>query len=611
MPSDSVRLGCWAAFWGDTSQAVDQLLDRADVDYLVADYLSEITMALLARVRQKDPEAGFVPDAIRVLAPRLKEIHERRIRVVTNAGALNPGACARAFREAAAEAGVPLRVAAVEGDDLMGQLADIHAGASRDMFTGEPLPARPMTMNAYLGARPIAAALAAGADVVVTGRAVDSSVVLGPLMHEFGWSDSDYDLLSAGTLAGHIVECGPQCAGGNFTDWDSVPGWDDMGFPIIECFPDGSAVVSKPEGTGGLVSPATISEQILYEIGDPGAYVMPDVVCDWRDVQLEQVGENRVRAWGARGSQPPPTYKVTATHADGYRLMTTAMFAGLDAAAKARRAGQALVSRGERLIAQAGHGPFSETSIEVIGAGDTYGPDRRHDQATEAVVKIGVRHPERAALELFALEYAPMALVAQGMTGFFGGRPRVAPAIAVYHLLVDKGSTPVQVQLDDTTLPVSVAAGDADVRVGTPALPDGIAGGGDGTGTATVAGGDFTVQLRRLAYGRSGDKGNQANIGIIARRPEFVAVIREQMTCERVARFFAQYLTGGVQRWEMPGLHAINFVLDGVLGGKGGTSTLRYDPQGKSFAAMLLEVPIAVPAAWEENGLLHRGSAAA
>jgi hypothetical protein len=595
---ESIRLGCWAAFWGDTSRAVDQILDGSEVDYLVSDYLSEITMALLARARAKDPEAGYVPDAVRVIAPRLRDIHARGIKVVTNAGALNPSACARAFRDAAEQAEVPLRIAAIEGDDVMGMLEQLRADGAADMFTGEPLPERPMTMNAYLGATPIAAALAAGADVVVTGRSVDSSVVLGPLLHEFGWAETDYDLLSAGTLAGHIVECGPQCTGGNFTDWEAVPGWEDMGFPVIECFPDGSAIVGKPDGTGGLVTPATVSEQILYEIGDPSAYVMPDVVCDWREVKLEQVAPNRVRASGARGGPAPSTYKVTATHADGYRVMTTAMFAGLDAAAKARRAGEALIARTERLIARAGHGPLAERSVEVIGAGDTHGPEHRNETATEAVVKIGLRHPEKEALETFALEYAPMALVAQGMTGFFGGRPRVAPSIGVYHLLVDKRSVTVQVRIDDQLTPVQIAPGDPGAAKGSAPLSDGEA--------KPVANAGFSVPLRRLAYARSGDKGNNANIGVIARRPEFAEVIKRQVTSARVAAFFEQYLDGPVLCWELPGLSALNFVLEGALGGRGGTSTLRYDPQGKSFGAMLLEIPITVPAEWDRDGLLSR-----
>jgi hypothetical protein len=597
MRETPVRLGCWAAFWGDTTEAVDQLLDGAELDYLISDYLSEITMALLARARSKDPSAGYVPDAVRVIAPRLNDIHARGIKVVTNAGALNPEACAQAFREAAEQAGVPMRVAAVTGDDLLPQLEQLHAAGAKDMFTGEPLPATPMTINAYLGARPIAAALAAGADIVVTGRSVDSASTLGPLLHEFGWGDEDYDLLSAGTLAGHVVECGPQCTGGNFTDWDTVPGWSDMGFPIAECHPDGTAVITKPAGSGGLVTTATVSEQILYEIGDPGAYVMPDVVCDWRQVRLEQVGEHRVRVSGATGSPPPSTYKVTATYANGYRCMTTAMFSGIDAAGKARRVGEALIARTERRLAKAGHPPLTEQSIEVVGAGDLYGPDHRVDAATEAVVKIGVRHPEKAALELFAVEFAPMALVAQGMTGYFAGRPRVAPSIEVHHLLVEKDSVDVAVVLDGEPTPVPIAPGVRGLAFGTPELAD------DAVATGRNGGGEVTVVLRRLAYARSGDKGDNANIGVIARRPEFADVIAEQVTAERVARYFGHYLTGGVHRWALPGLSALNFVLEGALGGKGGTSTLRYDPQGKSFAAMLLELPIRVPAGWDDRGL--------
>jgi hypothetical protein len=371
-----------------------------------------------------------------------------------------------------------------------------------------------------------------------------------------------------------------------------------MGFPVVECHKDGTAIVSKPANTGGLITPATIAEQIVYEIGDPGAYIMPDVVCDWRGVQLEQVGPNQVRAAGAKGSQPPTTYKATATHRDGYRVMTNAMFSGLDAAGKARRAGEALVARTERMIAKAGFGPLTERSIEVVGAGDTRGPGARDDAATEAVVKVGVRHPDREALEIFALEYAPMALVAQGMTGFFGGRPRVAPAIGVYHLLVEKSSVPITVRIGDEVTPVEIAGGTAEAAINTPELPDGDA------ASASVTSEGFSVPLRRLAYARSGDKGDNANIGVIARRPEFAQVIADQVTTARVREHFAHYVHGPVRRWQMPGLSALNFVLEHALGGRGGTSTLRYDPQGKSFGAMLLEMPIAVPADWDRDGLL-------
>jgi hypothetical protein len=578
-----VTVGCWAAFWGDIRNGPAQLLRNPRLDYLVSDYLAEITMALLARARAKDPEAGFVADAVTALIPHLGEIADRRIKVVTNAGALNPAACARAFEDAVAAAGLKLKVAAVEGDDLLPQGGKVLEEA-RDMFTDEPVPLEIRSMNAYLGARPIAAALDAGADIVVTGRCVDAAVVLGPLQHEFGWSDDDHDLLSAGTLAGHIIECGPQCTGGTFTDWSSVPGWDNIGYPIAECEADGSVVITKAPETGGMVTKGTVGEQILYEIGDPAAYVMPDVVCDWRNIKLEQLEADRVRVSGAAGSPPTGSYKVTAVNQDGYRAMATAMFAGSEAAGRARRTGAALVARAERLLADQGLAPFAENSIEVVGAGDIFRSDSRPDSATEVVLKIGVRHPERAGAETFAGEFVPMGLVGQGMTGVFAGRPRPAPVFRIYHLLVPKSTVNPRFTLDGETTAVPVPSGGASVPTGT-LLEE---------GPEPTREGGVSVPLKRIALGRSGDKGNLANIGLIARRPEFAAVIHEQVTAARVERFFRQYLRPDavVSRWELPGLDAVNIVMSQVLGGVGGTSTLRYDPQGKSFAAMLLTMPV-------------------
>lgn len=583
---ETVRIGCFAAFWGDTRSAVRGLLDDpAGVDYLVADYLAEITIALLARARAKDPAAGFVADFVTTLAPVLAEVAERGIKVVCNAGALNPVAAAAAVRDACEQAGVSLRVAAVEGDDLLSRAGEFTGG--RDMFTGVEVPARPSSLNAYLGARPIEAALAAGADIVVTGRCVDAAVVMGPLMHEFGWKDDEYDLLAAGALVGHLVECGPQVTGGNVTDWESVPGWEDMGYPIAEIRADGTAVITKPEGSGGLVAPLTVGEQLLYEIGDPGAYLLPDVVCDWREVRLEQEGPDRVRVSGARGGQPTDTYKVTATSVEGYRALTTAMFAGAGAAGKARRMAEALIARTERLIAAGGHPPLVESSVEVVGAGEVSGGEP--GPGTEAVVKIGVKHSDKAALEIFSGEFASLALVAQGMTGVFAGRPRVAPAFAVHHLLVAKASVPVRVLLDGRELQVDIARGSSEAGTATPALPE-----------EPAPTGGRRVPLVEIAVARSGDKGNLANVGLLARAPQHEKVLREQVTAQRVAKHLAHLNPGAVRRWAVPGVCGINIVLDDVLGGTGGTSTLRYDPQGKSYAAMLLTMPIELPVAVPE-----------
>jgi hypothetical protein len=606
MTERTVAIGCASGFWGDSAQAAAQLVNSGRIDYLVSDYLAEITMSLLARARAKNPELGYPPDFVETLEPLLPTLAERGIRVVSNAGGIHPRACRQALTQAAAQAGVTLRIAVVEGDDLMPRLDEIAALAPVEMFTGAPLPARLQSCNAYLGARAIAAALDAGADIVLTGRCVDSAVTLGILMHEFGWRDTDHDLLAAGSLAGHVIECGPQCTGGLFTDWADVPGWDDMGYPIVECSADGRFTVTKPSGTGGLVTTATVAEQIVYEIGDPAAYVLPDVVCDFSGVTLTQAGPDRVQVSGARGRAPTPTYKVSATHADGWRVIATMMVAGRDAAAKARRMGHAIVERTRRLNLAAGHADYRETSIEVIGAEDTYGAAaRRAGLAREVILKIGLRHDDRRALDLFGREMTQAGVaMAQGTTGLFGGRPSPSPVVRLFSFLLDKRRVPVRVELDGTVMPVAVAPGQPlqplePFELSTTDAPS------DAPDLREAA----EVPLIALAWGRSGDKGNDANIGIIARRAEFLPVLRRELTNERVGAFFAHYLTGTVRRWELPGFHALNFLLGGILGG-GGIASLRYDPQGKSYAQMLMDLPVRVPASWLSPGGLLEGYAA-
>jgi Acyclic terpene utilisation family protein AtuA len=301
---------------------------------------------------------------------------------------------------------------------------------------------------------------------------------------------------------------------------------------------------------------------------------------------VTDVGPERVLIAGAKGSEPTTTYKATATVTDGFRTTATAMFSGMDAAGRARRCGHAIVKRTERLNAGAGLRPYDEVSVEVIGSGDTHGAAGR-ETATEVVLKVALRHPDKAALDRFSREWASMSLIAQGMTGFFGGRPRVAPVYRVLHLLVDKAKIDVSYVLDSAVaVELSVAGRDRDT--GTPTIPAGPA--------AEPPHNGVSVPLRRLAYGRSGDKGDSVNIGIIAREPRFYDVILSQVTAERVRAYFAHYAPAGARAWERPGLRAVNVLLEGVLGGSGGTSTLRYDSQGKSYAAMLLELPVVVPA---------------
>ncbi|QDZ01608.2 DUF1446 domain-containing protein [Nitratireductor mangrovi] len=586
-----VRIGSSSAAWGDTTLAARQLVEKGKLDYLVGDYLAEVTMALLARARVKAPEGGFVPDWLASVKPVLTDIKRQGIRLVTNSGGMNPGACRDAFLVAAAEAGLDFKVAVVTGDDLSGQAAEIACAAPAEMFSGAPLPERFASVNAYLGATPIAQALSDGADVVITGRVVDSAMVLGPLIHEFGWQVEDYDRLAAGSLAGHVIECGAQATGGLFTDWEEVAGgWHDMGFPIVECAADGSFVVTKPAETGGLVSVGTVAEQIVYEIGDPRAYRLPDVTCDFSEVRLEQLDVDRVLVRNAKGRAPGSDYKVCGTYLDGFRLMTTYMIAGWRAADKGRRTADALIRRTGAIMAARGFSPYREVSVECIGAEDTYGAARRDFEAREVIVKIGLRHDDPKALEIFAREFAhPGVAMAQGLTGVLHGRPKPTPVLRVHSFLWPKARVPVEIEVDGEARRATIADGGASNDLPPDAPPPAPL-----RGARTV-----TVPLRALAWGRSGDKGNHANIGIIARRSEFYPYLCEQVTAERVGGFFAHYLEGEVRRYLLPGFNALNFLLEDVLGG-GGTASLRYDPQAKTYAQMLLDLPVEVPAAWLE-----------
>jgi hypothetical protein len=456
------------------------------------------------------------------------------------------------------------------------------------MFSGVPFPQRIASMNAYLGALPIARALDAGCDVVITGRCVDSAVTLGVMVHEFGWSASDYDRLAQGTLAGHLIECGAQCTGGLFTDWDTVPDWENIGFPVIEASADGSFVVTKHPGTGGLVTVPTVAEQLLYEIGDPRAYLVPDVTCDFTRVRFEQAGPDRVRVSGARGLPPTGTYKVSATFADGFRNIAVLVIGGEQAAAKARRTGETILARTSKMLAQLGLPPYSETRLEVLGAEDMYGAGARPD-AREVVLKLAVKCPAKASLDLFAREFAPAGTsMAQGTTGLGGGRPTPTPVIRLFSFLVPKRDVPIAIDVDGQRSAVEVPC---DGGFEASALPPASV----YDATPLQPGDDWPrVPLIRLAYARSGDKGDKANVGIIARKPEYLPLLSRWLTPERVAAHFAHNRPSRCERFDLPGFGAMNFLLHDVLGG-GGMASLRTDNLAKAYGQVLLSMEVPVP----------------
>lgn len=594
MADKVLRIGGASGFWGDAARATPQLLNTPGLDYIVYDYLAEITMSIMARARAKDPLKGYAADFVSAaMKPNLALLAERGIKVISNAGGVNPDACVQALCAEIAEQGLSLKVACVSGDDLLDNKEVLQAAGVTEMFSGAVFPPleKMLSINAYLGAFPIARALAMGADIVITGRCVDSAVTLGACIHAFGWGRDDLNRLAMGSLAGHILECGPQATGGNFTDWEQVPGIANIGYPIAEISADGSFVCTKPEGTGGVVNVGTVSEQLLYEIGDPQAYMLPDVVCDFSTARIEQVGENRVEVSGATGRPAPDTYKVSATYADEFRGGTYLSFYGIDADRKARALGEAVLEAARNVFNTFGLADFSETSIELLGTESQYGQFSEVSGSREVVMKIAAKHPDSIGIGILLKEAVGLGLATPpGLSGFAGSRPSPSPVVRLFSFTVPKAEVQVSIVLGDDTVACDEIHGEAldtsaIVRPHTP--------------RAAATAGCVEVPLIALAWGRSGDKGNKANVGIIARRAEYLPYICEALTTdavrERFAHFLADTSADSVERFLLPGANALNFLLHDVLGG-GGVASLRNDPQGKGYAQLLLSCPIPVPA---------------
>lgn len=560
-----------AGAWGDSSLSTPQLLEDGRSDYIVYEGLAEITMAILTRAMARDPDQGYARDIVATIASNLPAFRRRGTKVITNAGGINPNAAADIIKEADPS----VTVAVVTGDDLMGQ----------EVLDRAQLSGKPLSANVYLGARPIAAALAAGADVVVTGRVVDSALVLGPLIHEFGWGSTDLDLLASGSLAGHLLECGPQSTGGLLTDWQDTSSWADPGYPIAEVAADGSFVITASEASSALVDVRTVTEQLLYEIGDPTAYQLPDVTCDWARVRVEEVGPNRVSVSGALGHPPPGALKACAQVPDGWRAQSLLFIGGRDAVAKARRAGADLIERGRHMLAGAGLGDFTATDVEVLGAEDTYGPHARGTGSREVILKIGVHHQSREAVAAFVREVPSIGLAGPpGVSGGGSGLPRPAPLLRLECFPVEREALDVRVEIDGMPIEFEDRPPAPSTREARP-----------GPEVDDHDGPTVSVPLIAIAHGRSGDKGADVNIGIRARHADFWPVLLRELTADRVMSHLSHLGATSVTRYELPGIQAVNFLLEEGLGA-GGTASLRFDPQGKAVAQQLLDLDVDIPA---------------
>ena len=483
------------------------------------------------------------------------------------------------------------RIGVVEGDNLSADLSAFIGPDTCDMFDGSPISAkvdradRVNSLVAYTGAFPIAAALAAGADIVITGRAVDSAMALGPLIHEFGWGPDDFDLLAAGTLAGHLLECSAQITGGTFTDWRDVPDWAGIGMPIGECSADGKLVITKPDGTGGLVSVGTVSEQLLYEVSDPQRYLVADVICDFTAVRLAQIGPDRVAVTGARGLGRTASYKASLTFDAGWRATALIPIIGLEAAAKAQRVGEELLRRADAMLRQSQLPPLARTRCDVIG-GDGDGLN-----VATALCRIVADHPDREGAQLLMREQASaISHMSVGITLGLGAAVR--PVQWISGFLIPKSSVSLRVTLDGDPVPCIVETDAKAHRTDAPApaLPP-------PPGDADA---DHAVPLVRLAWARSGDKGNLFNVAVIARKPEFLPYIAEALTPDAVGEHYGRALglTGAltVDRFSVPGLCALNFVVLNSMDG-GVLASTSIDPVAKGMAQLLLDFPVPIGAA--------------
>ena len=440
----TVRIASGQGFWGDWLEAPVRQVEGGPIDYLMMDYLAEVTMSILQKQKARNPSLGYARDVVPLLERILPRLVERGIRVTTNAGGVNPEACAAAIVEAARRLGLggKLKVGVVTGDDILPRLDELLAKGIplADMDTGRLLSeirSGVLSANAYLGAWPVVKALAEGAQVVVTGRVTDTGLTLAPLIHRFGWGAEAWDLLAAGTIAGHIIECGAQCSGGNYlAGWPAVAGLEDVGYPIVEAEPDGSFTVTKHPGTGGAVTVASVTEQLVYEMGDPREYITPDCVADFTTIHLEQGGPDRVHVSGIRGRPATEFLKVSIAYAAGFKAVGTLVYAWPDALAKAREADRVLRARMERLGLK-----FDEVLTEFVGYNATHGPlaGAPSPDLPEVQLRVGVRSLERAPVERFTRELAPLILNGPpSVTGFAGGRPKVEEIVAYWPALVPK-----------------------------------------------------------------------------------------------------------------------------------------------------------------------------
>ena len=582
----TIKIGNASGYWGDDPEALSRQLSGGDLDYLSMDFLAEVTMSIMQKQKNRNPHLGYATDFTNMLKPLISEIIAKDVCIITNAGGVSPFACAKAIAELSNE---QLRIAIVHGDDILDRLDILRQqGVSfTNMEDGGDFAKIASTIeaaNVYFGASAVVRALQDKPHIIVSGRVTDTGITLAPLIHEFSWQLDDWDKLASGVIAGHLLECGAQVSGGNFTDWHLVKKFTPMGYPIVEMAEDGSFVVTKHPDSGGLVSVDTVREQLFYEMGDPRNYIAPDVVCDFTQLSLTQEGDDRVRVVGAKGRPCTPTYKVSMCYRDGYKASGTIIVSGPRAVKKAEKFAEIFWQRCQS--------KFAEQLTEFCGWNSCHRSLTPAIDGDEILLRLSVRGNDRKEIKKFA-KLVP-ALILSGPPGvaIVGGAPKVRDIISYWPALVPKdlvyprttiwgSNDDVEVHqrpqpLADSSIP-KLAVQMANSIIDLPT---------DGQGVE--------VLLEQLCLARSGDKGDAVNIGVLARNSEIYAFLDSYLTAQRLKNYFQDFCQGSVIRYPLANLQGFNFILNKALGG-GGTKSLRIDAQGKTLAQALLRQKIYLP----------------
>ena len=585
MAKRRIKIGNAGGYWGDDLGALQRQVEGGDLDYVGIDFLAEITMSIMQKQRSRNPELGYASDFLPQMRDVWKTAAKKGTKVLCNAGGVNPEGLGAALVALAKELGVKQTVGVVTGDDLMDQLDELTPYLD-NMETGEPFAPirdRVAAANAYFGAAPIVAALNAGADVVVTGRCTDTALTMAPLIHEFGWAVDDWDKLASSVVAGHILECGAQSTGGNFTDWRTVKSFQNVGYPVLIAKPSGDFTVTKHARTGGMVSSGTVREQLVYEMGDPATYITPDVTADFRTIQLSEGATNKVNVSGVKGRPAPDNLKVSIAYRDGWKASGSVIICGPDALAKAEAFANILW---DRL-------PFEVEgkSVEYVGHDACHRHMAPRGEPNEVYLRLGVRDPDRAKCVEFGKLLPSLILSGPPGVAITGGRPKAQEILAYWPALVPREKVKMQVAVrapgkrsKTVKVPLPPAPGPGTpAKLPTPELPE-----------LGKAGRTKKARLSEVAFGRSGDKGDTCNIGIVARSPLAYAWLRKYLTPGKIKRWFGDLVLGPVVRHEVPSILALNFLCEEALDG-GGTRSLRLDAQGKTFAPAVLGREVLVP----------------